>query len=270
MKNKIRNSLLALSLLIALSSCKSGATDHPEWKVFFDSAGIQQGCIVVLDNNTSMIHSYNAERCSKRFLPASTFKYLNSLIALQTKVAPDEHLVLHWDSVVRPIAAWNHDLDMRTAFRVSAVWYYQELARRIGEDHMASYLKETGYGNEVMGGKIDSFWLNGKLAISPDEQVEFMKNLYDGRLPFGERAMKIVKDISLLQDTLGYKLHGKTGWGQKDGQNIGWFVGWVETKDNVYFFALNIGVDQAHLDTEKFLRCRRQITEQVLHALHAF
>lgn len=33
-----------------------------------------------------------------------------------------------------------------------------------------------------------------------------------------------------------YTLRAKTGWGIRFNDNVGWFVGYVETKDNIYFF----------------------------------
>ena len=39
-------------------------------------------------------------------------------------------------------------------------------------------------------------------------------------------------------------LYGKTGTGCINGRDVnGWFIGYVETPDCIYFFALNIGAD---------------------------
>jgi len=44
---------------------------------------------------------------------------------------------------------------MKSAFRYSVVWYYQELARRVGEKQMKKYLSKNHYGNADTGDKID-------------------------------------------------------------------------------------------------------------------
>ena len=49
----------------------------------------------------------------------------------------------------------------------------------------------------------------------------------------------------LLSSTADGNLYGKTGTGNINGENIsGWFIGYVETSDNTYFFALNIGATE--------------------------
>lgn len=53
-------------------------------------------------------------------------------------------------------------------------------------------------------------------------------------------AVDIVKEIITLEQTDSYKLSGKTGGGPIGERALGWFVGYLETKGNVYFFALNI------------------------------
>jgi beta-lactamase class D len=96
-------------------------------------------------------------------------------VALETAVAADEKLVIKWDGIDRNRPEWNEDLDMREAFKRSAVPYFQELARRIGKDNFKHYLDTVQYGNRNMGGPIDMFWLNDSLQISADEQLGMMK-----------------------------------------------------------------------------------------------
>lgn len=77
----------------------------------------------------------------------------------------------------------------------------------------------------------------------------------------------------LLTDTSEYKLYGKTGWATTidglavDSRNpdIGWFVGYVEKGDNVYFFATNVEHPAPIPDT--FIPGRRRITEKILAEL---
>ena len=44
----------------------------------------------------------------------------------------------------------------------------------------------------------------------------------------------------IYDQTDDYVLRAKTGWGIISKNNIGWFVGYVESKNNVYFFATNL------------------------------
>ena len=208
----------------------------PELEKYFQGF---MGAFVLYDLNANRYIRYNLERCAARFIPASTFKIMNSLIGLETGVIPDQDYVVKWDGTKYDIPSWNQDHTLKTAIQNSVVWYYQELARRVGNDKMQSYVSATNYGNKNISGNIDTFWLEGGLRISANEQVDFLKRLYQGDLPFSPRSMSIVKDILVLEKTESYKLSGKTGSGQRITPHVGWFVGYVETKGNVYFFASN-------------------------------
>jgi beta-lactamase class D len=100
---------------------------------YFDEFNVK-GSFVLYDLNNGKYVFYDSARCCERFIPASTFKIPNSIIGLETGVITDENFVIPWDSVIRSVEAWNHDMDLKTAFRVSCVPYYQELARRVGKE----------------------------------------------------------------------------------------------------------------------------------------
>ncbi len=199
------------------------------------------GAFVLYDLSGNRTIRYNPERCAARFLPASTFKIMNSLIGLETGVIPDEAYVIKWDGTKYGVPAWNQDHTLETAIRNSVVWYYQELARRVGKERMQHYVDVTGYGNRDISGQIDTFWLEGGIRISAEEQVGFLKRLYESDLPFSQRSMDIVKDILVLEKTASYQLSGKTGSVQRVSPHVGWFVGYLEAGDKVYIFAANVG-----------------------------
>jgi beta-lactamase class D len=199
-----------------------------------------KGAFVLYDLKGNRYVRYNPERCAERFIPASTFKIMNSLIGLETGVIPDADYVIQWDGTPYDIPAWNQDHTLQTAIQNSVVWYYQELARRVGEKRMQQYVDAADYGNRDISGKIDTFWLEGGLRISAEEQVEFLKRLYKGELPFSQRSMNIVKEILVLEKTDTFQLSGKTGSAQRVTPPVSWFVGYLETKGNVCFFATNI------------------------------
>lgn len=265
------SNFLSLLFIAILPSCTPKGNHHPEFEKYFAENGVT-GCFEMFDLKRGEFTDYNPDRCSQRFIPASTFKIFNSLVALQTGAVPDEHTILKWDSVPRAVAAWNHDQDMEEAIRNSTVWYYQELARRIGEGKMQQYLNALHYGNRIIGGKIDSFWLNGGLRISCDEQIEFLKDFYLNNFHFSPPVVDMVKKILVLNDTAGYRISGKTGWGimhagetNEKAMNIGWFIGYVEKGEDVYFFATNISAPEpAPTD---FGQLRIDITKRMLKDL---
>jgi beta-lactamase class D len=210
--------------------------DRPDLGKYFPGS---PGAFVLYDLNGNRYVRYHPERCAERFLPASTFKIMNALIGLETGVIPDENYVIPWDGTPYAISSWNGDQTLKTAIQNSVVWYFQELARRVGAERMQEYVDAAPYGNRDISGQIDTFWLEGGLRISADEQIEFLKRLYLGDLPFSQRSMNVVRGILLLEKTDTYQLIGKTGSAQRVTPHTGWFVGYLETKGNAYFFALN-------------------------------
>lgn len=205
------------------------------------------GSILIKDLKGDRTYQHNPQRNTTAFLPASTFKILNSLISLETGVISDELQILTWDGIQRQIPAWNRDLNMREAIKLSAVWFYQVLARRVGYERMQKWVTQAGYGNSQIGGKedIDRFWLQGELRITPQQQIQFLHSLYKNELPFSERSLSIVKYILIVEKTPEYTIRAKTGWVGFQGivkPEIGWYVGYLEKGDNIYFFATNIDI----------------------------
>ncbi len=229
--------ILTLAVFGLTSSAQKQTTEiRDDFKKYYDKFNVE-GSFVLYDQKQDKYIFYNKEQFKQTFSPASTFKICNSLIGLETGVIKDEEFVIPWDSVVRQNLNWNSNHDLKTAFKNSTVWYYQELARRVGGQQMKYWLDKANYGNADTSGGIDKFWLTGGLRISPEQQIDFLKRLHDNQLPFSQRSVDIVKNIMIGKDTLDYVVSAKTGWGGQDNKDVGWYVGYIETKDNVYYFA---------------------------------
>jgi beta-lactamase class D len=219
------------------------------------------GTLVIANSDGEIVHVYNEERAQQRFSPASTFKIPNTLIALDAAVIPSQGAIFTWDGVDRGMAQWNRDQTLASAFQVSCVWCYQEIAREVGRDLYAGALAAIDYGNRQLGDEVDRFWLDGTLQISAIEQVAFLRKLYDYALPYSRDHIEAVKDIMVVETTANYTMRAKTGWSGADLQ-VGWYVGYLERDDEVWLFAMNMKMeraDQAPL--------RGQLTRQSLKAL---
>ena len=154
------------SFLIIISSCSlNNVKKDDSLKKFFDDNKVD-GCFAMFDNVRGEFTIYNIQRDTARYLPASTFKIMNSLIAIQTGRVIDDSTVINWDGITRKNPNWNQDLTLGQAFKFSSVPHFQELARRIGRDTMQLWLDSIKYGNMKIGAHIDSFWLLSSLKIS--------------------------------------------------------------------------------------------------------
>jgi beta-lactamase class D len=254
---------------LAFQACSPNNTSEDNsLKKYFDSARVR-GCFALFDNGRGSFTIYNLKRYrDSAYLPASTFKIVNSLIGLQTGKITNEKMVIKWDSVKRRHAEWNKDLSMEEAFRVSAVNYYQEVARRIGHDSMKIWIDSLGYGNKNIGGPVDSFWINNHLKITADEQLGLVKKLYFDQLPFYHRNQEILRKVMLWEDNSNYKLSYKTGWGNsEDGHEIGWVVGWIEENRHPYFFVLNLESADPDID---MVNVRMRVLKGILGQLGFF
>ncbi len=265
----IRLCVAVFFLSLFFDSCSpNNVTEDNSLKKNFDSANVT-GSFGMFDNGLGHFTIYNLPRFrDSSYSPASTFKIVNSLIGLQTGVIKDEKMVIKWDSVKRWNPDWNKDLTMEEAFRLSAVPYYQEVARRIGKDTMKKWIDSLGYGNKNISGPIDSFWLNNHLKITADEQLGLVKKLYFNQLPFFDRTQEIVRKVMLQEDNANYKLSYKTGWGNKEnGNELGWIVGWIEENKHVYFFVLNIESTDKNIDMKNV---RIKILKSILSQMGFF
>ena len=234
-------------------------------KKYFEENGVE-GCFAMMDNATGKFTVHNLHRYKdSSYLPASTFKIVNSLIGLQTGIISSDSMVIKWDGIKRNVDEWNKDLTMYEAFRVSSLPYYQEVARRIGKDTMQYWLDLLGYGTKKITTHVDSFWIDNSMKITPDEELGLVKRLYFGQLPFHRYNQEIVKRAMMFEDNSNYKLAYKTGWGFNErGNNIGWVVGWIEENRHPYFFVLNIETAKKDFD---MLKIRMKILKDILKYL---
>jgi len=151
----------------------------PEFKTILDSS-LVEGAILIYDSKKDIYYSNDFEWCKKGFLPASTFKITNSIIALETKVVENDSTLFKWNGEKRRLKNWEQDLILKDAFHYSCVPCYQEIARKIGVEKMKKYLNKLDYGKMIVDStSIDLFWLEGNSKITQFEQIDFLKRFYN-------------------------------------------------------------------------------------------
>lgn len=234
--------------------------ERPDWQAHFDAAGVS-GAMVLQKDGAPEILVFDASRAATPYLPASTFKILNALIALETGAVSSPDEVFPYDGKPRALPEWNADLTLRQAFALSCVPVYQDIARRIGPQRMAWYVAAAGYGNADIAGGIDHFWLDGALRISALQQIDFLRRLQHRQLPFRDAAVDAVLDMMIVEKTPRAILRAKTGLTARVTPGVGWYVGSVTRGPDVWYFALNLDVPP---DTPAAVPARKTIALDIL------
>ncbi|RRN73987.1 class D beta-lactamase [Peribacillus simplex] len=239
---KIKTLCFILVLLVtgSMSTIDASANDQKvkELHIGESFAGVE-GTTVIQNLKNDKVYIYNKQRSNVRYTPESTFKVANALIGLQTKAVSDEYEVKRWDGVIREFEDWNRDHTLASGMRHSVIWYYQEMARDIGAEKMQQYINLIDYGNRDISGGIDHFWLDSSIKISAQEQVQFIEDLVEEKLPIDAQHMRTVKRIMINDEEDSYVLHGKTGTRLSD-IGLGWYVGYIETDKGKWAFATNM------------------------------
>lgn len=243
---------------------------------FFLSLFLLQDCqfngsVTIYDHSRAQWYYTDSADAFREAQPASTFKIINLLIALETGVIKDEMAIVKWPGKTdtslygyRPDIY--KDMTVKEAFEVSAGWVFIELARKIDRKKYAWYLKASDYGNQDLSERGDDFWNFGTMKISPAGQVKFLVKVYENKTPFSKRNIEILKRMMITEKTASYTIRSKTGWTRIDGKDIGWWTGYVERNGKAYFFATRITKDRSAYNPQ-FGQCRKDLTKKVLREL---
>jgi beta-lactamase class D len=232
------------------------------------------GTFVLIDDRGSLDVGYNAERADIRVSPCSTFKLPFAALFLDTGIVNNPHAILKYDARAvsslglssQPASA--HDQTLTSAFQESANWYFDTVSRSMDMAVVERFAERAGYGNAAVRGAAASasYWYDGRLRISPREQVRFLQRLHNGELGLSARTTAMVKQVAQVDVTPRWRMGAKTGACQGTGETTTttWYVGWVEKADDTYYSALLLTAD----DFDRALRERIAIARHFLTDLH--
>lgn len=206
-----------------------------------DYFGQYDGSFVLYNLKSNRWSLYNMDMATTRTAPDSTYKIYDALFALEENVITPKDSLIPWNYEDYPFEIWEQDQTLQTAMSGSVNWYFETLDEQIGKDKIQSYIQEIRYGNQDISADLSSYWMESSLKISPVEQVELLNAFYQNTFDFNPENIQTVKDSLCLSASGAGTLYGKTGTGRVDGQDRnGWFIGFIETPDNTYFFSTNI------------------------------
>ena len=271
---------LGLIVVVLCSFSKSFAQlDHhtlseissiPNAQRYFEDCGVD-GTVLVYDALVDKLFASDTVSIFYPSLPASTFKILNSLIALETGIISDEQHFVKWSGVTDTVKYGYrpeiyHDMTIEEAFKTSAVWVFLELAHKIGRPNYEKYLSLCGFGDPSLIAEPLDFWNFGKFEVTPFAQLIFLKRLKHGSLPFSKRNMDIVKAMMKTEADDAYILYSKTGWTRDNGINTGWWVGFIERGERTYIFVSRF-LQSRKNNRNDFGSCRLSISKAILSEL---
>jgi len=242
-----------------------------DFKKYFTNCNVN-GSITIYDNNQHRWIMSDTTDAKMETLPASTFKIINILVALETGVIKDENEIVEWvgktdTSLYGYRPDIYHGMTVKEAFQVSAGWVFLELAKKIGKENYKKFLAKCDYGNANISDATADFWNFGSLGITPVNQIEFLKKLYSNDLPFSRRNIDIVKSVMITVQNENFTIRGKTGQTKSGENKIGWWVGYIETAKGVFFFATRITQLKKSND-KNFRNCRIDVTNSILKELN--
>jgi len=229
-------------IVILLFVWESVFANDKDFEQIFKNSNIK-GTFVLASLESKEKYIYNRKRALTQYIPASTFKIPNTLISLEEKIINDEYETIQWDGKIRDYEPWNKDQNLQTAIAVSCVWCYNRFAKKIGKEKYLEYLQKMDYGNHKVGEHISKFWLTGDIKISAVQQIEFLQRLYKNQLPFEQKNIDILKKILIVEQNDNYIIRAKSGWSG----TIGWYVGYIQKSNRVWFFAFNGEISKEQL-----------------------
>ena len=203
--------------------------------------GDYTGSFVLYNQSADKWNIYNMDHASTRVSPNSTYKIYDALLGLESGIITPEHSTFTWNGEPYPFNSWEADQDLTSAIHNSVNWYFQAIDSQAGFEAVRTFLQTINYGNQNTGTNLNLYWTDFSLKISPIEQVELLQDFYQNNFHFDSKNIQAVKKALLLSTTSSGSLYGKTGTGRVNGKDVnGWFIGYIETSNNTYYFATNI------------------------------
>lgn len=274
---KMKSIITLLYFLSILSSCKEQKKKvnqnpnqqivYEEFQIILESSKVS-GTILIFDPKKGNYYANDFDEAYKSVIPASTYKIPHSIIGLETGILANEETIFKWDGNERGFSIWEKDLTLKEALHKSCVPCYQEMARKIGAKRMNENLEKLNFGNmDVTAETVDNFWLTGSSKINAFEQIDFLRRLYNKELPISTSTHETIIKILRIEQNEDFILSGKTGLAVNFERNIGWFVGYLEKKGKVFYFATRISPKDKDMPRNEFSSLRKTITLKALKEL---
>ncbi|HDD6490133.1 TPA: beta-lactam sensor/signal transducer BlaR1 [Staphylococcus aureus] len=215
--------------------------------------GSNSGSFVMYSMKKDKYYIYNEKESRKRYSPDSTYKIYLALFGLDRHIISDKNSRMSWNHNHYPFDSWNKDQDLNTAIQNSVNWYFERISNQLSKNYTSDQLKQLNYGNKNLG-SYKAYWLEDSLKISNLEQVIVLKNMMEQNNHFSKNEKKQLSSSLLIRKNENYELYGKTGTGIVNWKyNNGWFVGYVITNHDKYYFSTHLSDEKASGENAKLI-----------------
>jgi len=230
-------------ILLSLLPLTSFASSAPDFKATFES---RNACFIISDLSTGkVVQAYNQKLCAERLSPCSTFKVAAALMAFEKGILKDDHQIVKWDGTHYDRKELNQDQSPYDWMSNSVMWVTQWITPQLTLPTIQKFLKDFNYGNQDFSGGITQAWVDSTLKISAKEELRFISDLWQEKLPVSKRTIELTKKIIYIGKVGNTSdLFGKTGTGCMDagcmkhvGRMLGRFYGVVTTGQKTYAIA---------------------------------
>ena len=198
------------------------------------------------------------DHASTRVSPNSTYKIYDALLGLESGIITPEHSTFTWNGEPYPFHSWEADQDLTSAIHNSVNWYFQAIDSQAGFEAVRTFFTDNKLWKSEYWNKSKSL-LDRFLSEDITHRTGgIVWDFYQNNFHFDSKNIQAVK--KLLLSTSSGSLYGKTGTGRVNGKDVnGWFIGYIETSNNTYYFATNIQSSSGATGSQA-----TEITESVL------
>lgn len=207
------------------------ATPQPQWAAPFDSLGYSpDSCAFLLYvPATDSAWVFNPAVAVQRTPPGAVFNTELVLLGLEKKAIKGANMVLDVGTV-----SSRTRVSLKDAYQSASVDFFVEVSNTVGRSYAKKHLGQWGYPVAHFTPATEAYWQDGGLEVNLFDEVSFLANALEGRLPLKPRTLNVLRYVAREDSTASYRLYGKSGWpivGNRAGTlpvNVGWWVGWVE------------------------------------------
>src|SRR5690606_9730041 len=235
---------------------------------YFKSNDID-GAIVIFNKNTNQWIFSNDSEPFLNTPFGSHFHLLQALEGLETDVFNTSAQYFEpWYGVKRsffgvPKTEWTKENNVKDALKYKNDWYFNLLAYRLPEEIYQEKIKSSSLIKETLNNNFEYFWNYGVLT-NPNTMINFLKDLYENRLPYKEINQQFVFNELMINNQLA--IHESITHYQ--GKKITWMIGVYLKHSKPVYFSLRTSQSLESPELPNFNERKNLVLSQIFESLN--